>query len=134
MGDKMSLIRQINIGEDVGYFWPFVPSISNDSRFYKIMIDGTFFVFTNYIEYDIDDYIKSFGGNNSGEIEDTILTLQSKWFWDKVFEHSPGGKDWDRYYGLLLYPEGNYRYIDFTEECTCDYVQEDYIEALGGII
>lgn len=145
----MSLIRQINIEDDIGYLWPFMPSTDNNPLFYKLMIDGFFFIFTNFVEYSSNNYLKLPGANSftyssdnnySYITTDTILTEQSKWFWDKVFiatsKMSTG--DWEHYYSKLLYEEiangSIYNYIDFNAEVVDNYENDHFIAAVGGII
>lgn len=149
----MSLIRQINIEDDIGYLWPFMPSTDNNPLFYKLMIDGFFFIFTNFVEYNIDNYLKLPGANlftyNSDNkysyiTTDTILTEQSKWFWDKVFSATSNisTENWEYYYSELLYEETitegstttTYKYIDFNACKVTKYQDENFIAAIGGII
>ena len=142
----MSLIRQINIEDDIGYLWPFMPSTDNNPLFYKLMIDGFFFIFTNFVEYPVDRYIKLPGANSftyssdnySYITTDTILTEQSKWFWDKVFSATSkiSTKDWEYYYSELLYEDSTttYKYINFNDCTVTKYQDENFIAAIGGII
>lgn len=148
----MSLIRQINIEDDIGYLWPFMPSTDNNPLFYKLMIDGFFFIFTNFVEYSSNNYLKLPGAksftykrdNYNYITTDTILTEQSKWFWDKVFIATSKiyTEDWEYYYSKLLYEETitegstttTYKYIDFNACIVDKYQGENFIAAIGGII